>query len=111
MWLFRFDNNGGNYTLGTGEYAFKTHWSRAGNNSIHVYGKIGFKYDSSEFPKVNQISEFDFTSSVRTITTGNVFVCQNEYNHFVAIKLGSVKSSGHGYPYDEMNFEYKILTI
>lgn len=108
---FRFDNNNGNYTIGTGEYAFKTHWSRSGNDSIYFSGKIGYKHDSVDFPNIEQVYKFDFTSSVRTIRTGNVFVCQNEYNHFVAIKLGKVKSSNHGYPYDEMQFEYKILAI
>lgn len=106
---FRFDNNNGNYTLGSGEYIFVTHWSRAGNDSIHAYGKIGYKFDSFDFPELKTISEFDFTSGSRTIRKGNVFVLQNEYNHFVSIKLGVVKSGGHGHPFDEMIFEYKIL--
>lgn len=108
---FRFDNNGGKYIIGSGQYAFTTRWSRAGNDSIHVYGKIGYKYDSSDYPELEDIIQFDFTSPSRTVRKGNVFVYQNEYNHFVAIKLGTVKSSGHGYPYDEMSFEYKVLLV
>ena len=108
---FRFDNNGGKYIIGSGQYAFTTRWSRAGNDSIHVYGKIGHKYDSSDYPELEDIIQFDFTSPSRTVRKGNVFVYQNEYNHFVAIKLGTVKSSGHGYPYDEMSFEYKVLLV
>ncbi len=34
--------------------------------------------------------------------------CVMHYSHFAAIKLGSVKSSSHGCPYDEMEFDYHI---
>ena len=47
---FRFDNNNGIYAIGNGEYSFNTRWSRAGNNTIHAYGLIGYipggNYDS-----------------------------------------------------------------
>lgn len=108
--VFRFDNNGGQYRLGTGKYSFDTRWSRAGNDSIHVYGKIGYKHDSFEYPTIDKIEEYNFSSGTRTIKKDSVFVVQNQHGHFCAIKLGKVKSSNHGFPYDEMEFEYLILT-
>lgn len=105
---FRFDNNNGNYIIGSGEYAFETHWSRSGNNSIHVYGKIGFLPDATVYPEENEISNFDFSSTVRTIRTGQIVIVENTYHHFAAIKLGKVQSGGHGYPFDEMIFDYHI---
>lgn len=106
---FRYDNNNGNYTIGSGEYAFTTHWSGANNDIINVYGKIGYKDNSKDFPAVEQIGEFDFTSDSRRIHKGDVFVYQNQQGHFAAIKVGKVDSKSHGRHYDEMIFEYKIL--
>ena len=109
--VFRFDNNNGKYLLGDGEYLFETHWSRSGNNCIHVYGRIGFDVDVTDFPSIDILPMLDFSSRTRTIRTGQIVVFENQYNHFLAIKLGTVKSSGHGYPYDEMTFEYHIYNI
>ncbi len=105
---FRYDNNNGIYTLGDGEYTFNTRWSRSGNNSIHAYGSLGFKLGESEFPSKDVIKEYDFSSTCRTIRTGQIVIFRNQSNHFVAIKIGDVKSSGHGNPYDEMTFQYHI---
>lgn len=106
--VFRFDNNNGRYFLGNGEYLFETRWSRSGNNSIHAYGTIGFDGSLTEIPDLENIACLDFSSTSRTIRTGQIVVFENLYHHFVAIKLGDVKSSGHGFPYDEMTFEYHI---
>lgn len=108
MVTFQFDNNDGRYTIGSGEYAFETHWSRAGNDSIHAYGMIGFLPDVTAFPEVQEISNYNFSSKSRSISTGQIVVVENTNHHFAAIKLGEVKSSKHGYPLDEMVFDYHI---
>ena len=107
---FRFDNNNGCYIIGNGEYAFETRWSRAGNNSIYAYGLIGYKTGETEFPKSENLYDYDYSSNVRTIQTGQIVVFRNLNRHFAAIKLGPVKSSSHGYDYDEMTFDYKIYS-
>lgn len=108
---FRFDNNNGIYTIGSGEYSFETRWSRAGNNSIHVYGLIGYIPGANEYPLVEEIPNYDFSSKRRTIRTGEIIIFENMQRHFTAIKLGSVKSASHGHPYDEMTFEYHIYSV
>ena len=108
---FSFDNNDGKYTIGTGEYAFETKWSRAGNNSIYACEYVGFNSDFTEFPSCDQIVQFDFTSWVRMVKTGQIIVVTNPYKHFAAIKLGEVNSSIHGHPYDKMTFDYRIYTV
>ena len=109
--VFRFDNNNGNYILGNGEYVFQTHWSRCGNNSIYAVGNIGFSPELTDYPQLEDIINLDFTSRTRTIRTNQIVVYMNEFSHFVAIKLGAVKSSSHGYPYDEMQFDYYIYGL
>lgn len=105
---FQYDNNNGIYTVGSGEYAFDTRWSRSGTNSIHAYGLIGFRTDISNFPQIDELLSFNFSSRVRTIHTGQIVIFENMSHHFVAIKMGAVKSSNHGSPKDEMTFEYHI---
>lgn len=109
--IFRFDNNNGAYVLGNGEYSFDTRWSRAGNDSIHAYGLLGFDPAITAFPSIEELPSLDFSSRSRTIRTGQIVVFENMKHHFVAIKLGKVYSSGHGFPYDEMSFEYHIYNI
>lgn len=107
---FRYDNNNGVFILGDGEYRFETHWSRSGNDSIHAYGLIGFKANITDFPLLEQIIDLDFSSHTRTIRTGQVVVFENVKHHFAAVKVGVVRSSGHGYQYDEMVFDYHIYS-
>ena len=109
--IFRFDNNNGAYVLGNGEYSFDTRWSRAGNDSIHAYGLLGFDPAITAFPSIEELPSLDISSRSRTIRTGQIVVFENMKHHFVAIKLGKVYSSGHGFPYDEMSFEYHIYNI
>lgn len=105
---FHYDNNNGVFTIGTGEYSFRTKWSRAGNNSIHAYGTIGYMHGCQEFPEYNDIIDFDFSSSSRTVKKDEVIIWMNSHKHFAAIKILSVKSSNHGYNIDEMEFQYSI---
>lgn len=106
--IFRFDNNNGHYYIGNGEYTFDTRWSRAGNNSIHAYGLIGYKPGEKTFPKLEDLYSYDYSSDVRTIKTGEILIIRNMKRHFAAVKLGVVKSASHSSPYDEMSFDYKI---
>lgn len=106
--VFRFDNNNGHYYIGNGEYVFDTRWSRAGNNSIHAYGLIGYKTGENEFPKLEDLYSYDYSSDARTIHSGEIVIFRNMKRHFAAVKLGVVKSASHGSPYDEMTFKYKI---
>lgn len=105
---FYFDNNNGKYFIGNGDYLFETKWSRAGNDSIYAMGNIGYKKGESVFPKLKELMEFDFSSTTRCIRTGEIIIFVNDKENFAAIKVGQVKSSSHGYPQDELNFEYYI---
>ncbi len=105
---FRYDNNNGVYTIGNGEYAFETRWSRCGNNSIYALGLIGYIPGETTIPDSNSLYNFDYSSDTRTVKTGEVVIFENLNRHFAAVKLGAVKSSSHGNLYDEMTFEYHI---
>ena len=106
--IFRYDNNDGIYIIGNGEYSFETRWTRADNNSIHVYGQIGYIPGVTVIPDLRELYNYDYSSYSRTIKTGEIIVYKNDNHHFAAVKLIQVKSSNHGNPYDEMTFEYHI---
>jgi len=108
---FYFDNNNGVYTIGSGEYLFETHWNRSDNNSIYASGRIGFKDGEHEFPNVEELCTYNYSSACRTIHTGEVVIFENKHRHFAAVKLGEVKSRNHGNPCDEMTFEYRIYGV
>ena len=109
--VFPFDKNNGNYSIGNGEYSFNTRWSRAGNNSIYALGKIGYKQDTIDYPKIDDIITFDFTSTCRLIKSSQIIVILNDYGHVAAIKIGTVKSSMHGSDQDEIEFFYHIYGL
>ena len=105
---FRYDNNNGIYTIGTGDYSFDTRWYGAGLNSIYARGLIGFRPSSTDFPSIDDLLTYDFSSNTRMIRSGQIVVFENLKRHFAAIKVGTVKSSSRGSSIDEMTFEYHI---
>lgn len=111
---FRYDNNCGQFKLGSGEYTFVTKWSGANKNIIYAIGDVGFigcKDGSTTFPTLAEIDSYDFTNHRRRIHKGDVFVYRNKNDHFVAIKMGAILSRSHGDQVDEMSFEYRIISM
>lgn len=109
--VFQYENNNHIYQLGSGEFLFSTRWSGCSIDSIYALGKVGInkKYDS--FPRLEEIPSFDFSSNSRTIRKGQIVIIENEHHHFVAIKMGTVLSTSHGNPKDEMEFDYHIYSV
>lgn len=108
---FDYSNNSGIFTIGEGSFLFQTKWSSASNTSIHAYNdlvdKIGFLEDTYEFPKVDELDIFDYTSRSRTINIGEIIIFKNKYGNFLAIKILEVKAKTHGAKKDYLKFEYK----
>lgn len=108
---FLYENNNRMFDIGSGEYLFRTKWSGCGINAIYACGNVGVNNSYSDFPKVSDIVNFDFTSSTRTIRTGQIVIFANDRKHFAAIKMGKVTSTSHGDDIDEMEFDYHIYIV
>lgn len=108
---FCYDNNNGVYKIGNGEYEFDTRWSGAGSGLIYVYGLIGYKKGICDFPALDNIYEYDYSSRARTVNAGEVFILENLSGHFAAIKVGQVLSSSHGDEIDNIKFSYHIYEL
>lgn len=102
---FNFTNNDGKFTIGCGSYEFVTQWSRAGGTSIHAYRdsvlKLGYIELNTEYPEIDELDKFDYTSRSRSINENEVFVLINSFRNFAAIKVLKVNNS-------LVTFEYKI---
>lgn len=106
---FEYNNNDRKYIIGTGNYRFITKWNGSGNGSIYAYGDIGYIAGRKDFPKYNEMIEFDYSSHVRTIYDDEIVIFRNGFGKFLAIKIISVDSRSHGKEKDVMTFEYRII--
>ena len=111
---FDYSNNNGNYVLGAGDMSFETKWSRGGNDSIHVLNypasihTVAIALGAHQIEDVTDATAFDTSSDYRIPRTGEIVVWQNTAGYYLATKILSIKSRGHGCPADEVIFEYVI---
>lgn len=109
---FAYKRNSGLFTIGTGEYEFKTQWSECGQRSIYAYRDhvhmIGFHPTKKQLPTINEINEFDYTSRAWPIPKGGVFVLINKNKKIAAIKVLEIHTEGYENEHT-VEFEYKII--
>lgn len=112
---FDYSNNSGIFNIGECSLLFQTEWSTASNTSIHAYSdlvdKIGFLEGVYEFPEVDELEKFDYTSRSRTINTGEIIIFKNNYGNFLAIKILEIKAKSYGDSKNNLKFEYKIYSF
>lgn len=106
--LFHYTSNSGIYTIGAGEFEFKTMWSGCGSNSIYAYKdyvvNIGYKPNITNYPNLSEILELDYSSRDWSIKTDEIFILKNKYDYIAMIKVLMIDN------YKEMvEFEYKII--
>ena len=108
---FDYKRNSGSYTIGEGDYAFITHWSECGNNSIHCYRdyiyRIGYNPTYKEFPPINEFMNFDFSSRAKSVNIGEIILLENHKNKFAALRIINVVRKIEDIDH-LLEFEYKI---
>ena len=111
---FDYSNNNGLFIIGEKELKFETKWSKASDNSIHIYNdpaSIKGLALVKGVPEISQISEansYDFSSRTRTPQEGDIIVLENSYGNFSALKIIDVKDCTRNDSVDELTFEYVI---
>lgn len=105
---FHYTSNSGNYTIGAGEFEFKTKWSGCGSNSIYAYRDnvtcIGYKHNVTKFLSLSELLDLDYSSRCWQIKSGEVFVLKNRFDYLAIIKVLSVDREN-----EMLEFEYKIV--
>lgn len=113
---FDYSNNNGKYIVGAGDMTFETAWSGGSNTGIHAYNDpasirtVALAAGVARIADIVDASLFDTSSRVRTPRLGEIVVWQNTAGYYLATKILSLKSRGHGQASDEIVFEYVIAT-
>lgn len=111
---FDFSNNNGRFTFGAGDMAFETAWSRAGGDSIHAYTdppsirSVAIAVGAKEIAEIQDATQYDPSSRVRTPYVGEILVWQNTAGYFLATKILAVRVRGPGNVLDEVRLEYRV---
>lgn len=112
--LFDYSNNDGIYQIGLDQLIFETKWSKASNQSIHLYNDppsisgIAIASNKYQISDVEDASEFDFSSRSRTVKEHEIIIVENIYGNYAAIKILEIKDCTRGDDKDELRYEYVI---
>ena len=113
---FDYSNNNGKYSIGSGAYMFETKWSKASDQSIHIYNDppsihtVALVKDKQAISSIDGTRVYDGSSRTRTPSVGQIVLIQNMNGFFAALQVLNIKADGRGSPFDELTFEYVIQT-
>lgn len=112
---FNYSNNNGEYSIGSGEFAFTTKWSKASDVLIHAYRdasdikQIAVIKDLTDLPEeLIDVTELDFTSRVRSPKRGDGIIWLNTAGHFAITVIRDIKDDTRDDNIDLLKFEYRI---
>lgn len=111
---FDYSNNNGEYIIGSGEYLFRTKWSKASDKSIYAYS------DAPEIAAIARIKNleklegeiegpFDFSSRCRNVQLGDAVLWKNQAGHFAVTKILEIQDDTRGASEDKLVCEYIII--
>ncbi len=112
--VFNYTNNNGRYTIGANELAFETAWSKASDDSIHIYNdppsidSLALVKGVFDFHSIRHVRKLDFSSRSRTPEEGDIVVLKNKYGNYAALKVVDIKDASRSDIVDELTFEYVI---
>ena len=108
-------SNDGRAIIGSDIWQFEIQSYPAGSDSFHVCNDppsirgIAIAHGAAELADVVDASSYDFTSRVRTVRTGQVFVLKNKDGFFAVAKVIEVHDRSRGALSDSVVIEYAIL--
>jgi hypothetical protein len=112
---FGYGSYGGRHTIGSGDWSFELHFSRAGSESIHIYNDtptvrgLAFAPDAWECSDVTGAASLDFSSPNLTPHVGSLFVVQNHLGFYALVRIEYIADQSRGSEIDELIFSYQIL--
>jgi hypothetical protein len=111
---FDYSSHDGFFRLGVGNCEFLTHWSKAGNTSIHCYSDstnlvLAVAPMGTELAAISNASLFDFTSRVRTLRIGQTVIFENHASHYAAASIVRIEDDTRGASRDWLEFDFWII--
>lgn len=110
---FDYESFNGHFIIGDNKYAFETHWTTAGDGSIHVYNDganvngVAVAYGVKSFAQLTDASALDFTSRARTVSEGEIVVYRNNAGLYGIIKVEKITTRRGATPAN-LKFWYAI---
>jgi TIR domain len=111
---FDYSNNDGFYTVGLGDLAFNTRWSRAGTSSIWVYrdgaqiASIALAIGMPSLAELKDVSVYDDSSRSRQAELEDVVIWRNGRGYYLATKVEAISMRYRNEWRDEVTFSYLI---
>lgn len=111
---FNYSSNNGLFTIGSGEYAFGTRWTKSSDINIYLYSdhdsidSIALADNVMHFGEVRNAKAFDFTSRHRSIKENQIAVLKNKSGHYALVRVVDVKDSSRKDDRDELTIEWVI---
>lgn len=111
---FDYSNNNGLFVIGQDELKFETKWSKASDDSIHIYNDpasikgVALVNGVHSINLISNARKYDFSSRTRTPQEGELIILENSYGNFAVIKIIDIKDRTRGDSVDELTFEYVI---
>lgn len=111
----RVDRCNGRQVIGLGNWSFETHWSRASDETIHLYNDgptvvgVAIASDCWETADVKVAAAHDFTSRAITPRNGSLVVLKNKFGFYALLRVEYIADSTRAAWHDEVIFSYRIL--
>ena len=112
---FDYSDFNGRYVIGNGLWEFETKWSKASNQSIHIYndprsihGVALGPEEWTDFGQVTAAKSLNYTSRSRRLRVGRVVVLCNSHGFYAALRVLDIKDNTRGDDRDEVRFRYVI---
>lgn len=111
---FDYSNNNGLFVIGADDLLFETKWSKASDDSIHLYNdpqsiqSVAIAVGAHSIEAVADASTYDGSSRARTIQEGEVAVLKNKHGNYAALHILDIKDRTRGDTVDELTFRYVI---
>jgi hypothetical protein len=111
---FDYSKNNGKYIIGNGELKFETAWSKASDDSIHVYNDptlikgVALATNKNRISDITDASSHDMSSRTQTPQEGEIVILKNKFGNFAALQIVDIKDRTRSDNCDELTFEYTI---
>lgn len=112
--VFDYSSYNGRYVIGHGKAEFETDWSKASDESIHVYNDpttingVAVARGCTLITQVRNAASLDYTSRARTVPLGSVAVLRNINGFYACLRVLEIMDDSRNDDRDELRFRYAI---
>jgi len=94
---FDYSKNNSRYIIGNDELKFETAWSKASDDSIHIYNDpasiegVALALNKNRISDITNASSYDMSSRSQTPQEGEIVILKNKFGNFAALQIVDIK--------------------